>query len=184
MAGLARAAASTDRRAWSGSRNVWTIGPEPETRKTSPFIAKIAMTKRSEIIREALDWRGTPFVHGQRTKGAGCDCIGFVWGVGETTGALKVDPDKVKPFLGYNRRPGLGKLVKALNTFLVRIENKDANAGDVALYSFKGEPTHVGILLGNGDLIEQNNKTRKVDKASMSSRLTLFGFWRYPGLIE
>jgi len=34
--------------------------------------------KRTEIVREALSWIGTPFMHGARIKGVGAECGSFI----------------------------------------------------------------------------------------------------------
>ncbi len=49
------------------------------------------MTKREEIVTEALEWVGTPRVKGGMVKGAGCDCGTLILGVLQNCGVIPVD---------------------------------------------------------------------------------------------
>ncbi len=51
------------------------------------------MTTRADIIREARDWVGVPYLDQHKTK-AGCDCIGLILGV---AGVLGVPPHYPAP---------------------------------------------------------------------------------------
>lgn len=37
--------------------------------------------ERADIVAAARSWIGTPYVHQQSLKGAGCDCLGLIRGV-------------------------------------------------------------------------------------------------------
>lgn len=39
------------------------------------------MATRQEIVDETRSWVGTPYVHQQAVKNAGCDCVGLLCGV-------------------------------------------------------------------------------------------------------
>ena len=47
---------------------------------------------RSDIVREAKTWRGTPFHHKGRIKGTGVDCGGFIYEVFKTVTGLPHEP--------------------------------------------------------------------------------------------
>ena len=39
------------------------------------------MFTAEDVVTEARDWIGTPYIHQQRTKGAATDCIGLIYGL-------------------------------------------------------------------------------------------------------
>jgi cell wall-associated NlpC family hydrolase len=104
------------------------------------------MVTEADIAAEAWTWLGTPVAHGQRLKGVGCDCIGYVGGVGFATGALPPLEQLrgLARFAGYSRQPD-GRLRAALDEYLVPAE---PGPGRVVLMEFlRGQPQHLGILV-------------------------------------
>ena len=65
------------------------------------------MVSRIKAVREARTWLDTPFHHQASVKGAGCDCIGLIKGVGVTLGLVDYDPAsaKAKSFANYSMMP-------------------------------------------------------------------------------
>jgi len=48
---------------------------------------------REDIVKEALSWRGTPYLRGGRIKGVGCDCATFILEVFRAVGHVTPDDD-------------------------------------------------------------------------------------------
>ena len=46
----------------------------------------------SAVVGEARAWIGTPYIHQQAAKGAGCDCLGLVRGVWR--GVIGSEPER------------------------------------------------------------------------------------------
>lgn len=106
------------------------------------------------IIAESLQWIGTPWYHNQSKKGIGCDCVGFLVGVGVQVGFLP--PDFVLE--NYNRIPRNDFLVKSLDSLLTRVTGEIIK-GDVLVFRKAGVITHVGFYLGSGEMVhaDQNH---------------------------
>lgn len=108
------------------------------------------MTTRADVVAEARTWIGTRFHHQAALKGVGCDCVGLVMGVGIALGLLPADftaRPEFAPFLGYSRVPsGDAMLASAFSTFAHQIRDADAGPGDVVMFRFQGDPSHVAIL--------------------------------------
>lgn len=51
---------------------------------------------RAAIVAEARSWIGTPYHHGGRVKGVGCDCGTLIAGVYERTGIIA--PGEIDPY--------------------------------------------------------------------------------------
>ncbi len=47
---------------------------------------------QQKILTEAKEWGGTPWQHNQISKGKGCDCIRFPFGVAINVGIKLIDP--------------------------------------------------------------------------------------------
>ena len=76
-----------------------------------------------------------------RIKGQAVDCIGVVVGVARSLGLTVHD---VK---GYGRIPSNGQLQQGLEKHLMRVPNREMEAGDILLMRFSREPHHVAITL-------------------------------------
>ena len=99
---------------------------------------------RQALIKEAREWRGTPWIHHQKAKGFGTDCLGFILGVADAIG-IHYDP-----IANYNRIPaGDGMLVEFQRQFY-QVESRDRQPGDVGLIRFSGIPHHCVIFSDRG----------------------------------
>jgi NlpC/P60 family putative phage cell wall peptidase len=115
----------------------------------TPVIAPIG----ERIVTEAIEWIGTPWHHGQSKKGIGCDCVGFLAGVGVSVGFLSPD----FTLENYERIPRNNFLVKSLDRYLVRVEGKP-DIGDVLVFKRAGVITHVGIYAGKEVYLHADTK--------------------------
>ena len=112
------------------------------------------------IESHARAWVGTPFLHQGRKKQVGCDCIGLVIGVLVEVGILFNGKSPLElDMRDYTMQPDGKRLLAALSRYLVPVEMKNMQAGDVALMRFEREPQHVGILGGgeNSSLTQARN---------------------------
>lgn len=105
------------------------------------------MTTRADIVEEAREWIGTPFVHQQQLRGVGCDCIGLVSGVAQALGLPEADRwrNDIR-FRGYGREPMTGMLRQAVAEYLDPVSGRP-QPGDVLLFQFQGLPMHFAILV-------------------------------------
>src|ERR1700682_1205564 len=81
------------------------------------------MVTRAQIVAEARSWLGTPFLHQNSMKAAGCDCIGLIRGVFREVG-LKSAPEKLKQascYSGYSSTPDGVMFKEACDLFMVPI---------------------------------------------------------------
>jgi cell wall-associated NlpC family hydrolase len=112
-----------------------------------------SLVTREAIVAEARDWIGTPFHHQAFRKGAGCDCIGLVAGVGL---ALGIDGARewhdCEACHQYGRPPNPRFLVEMANRFLVRREIGNWRLADILVMSFEREPMHFAIVSGRDPL--------------------------------
>ena len=97
-----------------------------------------------EIIAAARACIGTPFLHQGRQPGVGLDCAGVAVHVAGALGCELIDQ------AGYGRQPAHGMLEAMLDAqpCLQGVTDDAAQAGDVLLMRFKGEPQHLAILAG------------------------------------
>lgn len=100
---------------------------------------------RSNIIAEAREWIGTPYHHQAMLKGVGCDCVGFVVGVGIRSGALDITDNDIKSYSGYGRVPNPSHMRKHMERFLV--ETDEPEIGDIIWLQWRHNlPMHLAIL--------------------------------------
>lgn len=102
---------------------------------------------RNEIVLQAREWLGTPFVHQGRLKNEGCDCLGLIMGVASELG-LKINNIPISEYdeKNYPRVPDGKKLQEKLSEILFKKEKFNAKAGDIFLMNFGGNPQHMGIF--------------------------------------
>ncbi len=107
------------------------------------------------ILEAARLWLGTPYVHQQSTRGAGCDCLGLLRGVWRDL--YGAEPEPCPPYALDWAAAGRDTLREAADRWL----RPDAAEGPgvVALYRLGSGPlaTHCGILTGDARLIHASN---------------------------
>ena len=112
------------------------------------------MVTRTEVINEALEWKGTPWFNGQSVKGIGCNCTGFLEGVGKNTKFL--DPNfKLENQPRFAREESL---ILALDKILIPDDNLDP-ANIIAIKRL-GILSHVGIVLNDNEFIHSSEQNR------------------------
>jgi len=109
------------------------------------------MIKREQVVKEALSWIGTPYVHQASLKLIGVDCIGLIRGVARGVGLE--DPfvcGKAREFEGYSQYPNPTLLTLACEEFMTRVKISEATLADVLVFNFVdrgiSQPQHFGII--------------------------------------
>lgn len=136
--------------------------------------------ERREIIEEALSWKGTPYHHMGRVKGAGVDCGMFLLEVFERARLIEHIEIPYYPFdiaansenplyLDWIRR--YGKEV-----------SREAIPGDVIIYRFPGSkvPHHAAILIDEEYIIHSYLKQGVVlsnRRGYQRYEIGVFSFW-------
>jgi len=116
------------------------------------------------LIEEARSWVGTPWVHNQRSKGFGVDCVQLVMACGVKVGlSFEVD--------NYERVPRGNSLRANLESKLTEIPIKEIVSGNVLLFAIGGLETHVGFYT-DGGLIHADQRAGKVVEISS------LGYWK------
>lgn len=115
---------------------------------------------RKEVIKNAEDWLGTPYRWGGEKK-SGADCSGFVQSVFYESGIK----------LPRTSRQQYKKAVK--------ISQITAQAGDLVFFSNGSRISHVGIYLGNNQMIHSSSTygviKQSLNKKYYKNRLAGFG---------
>jgi NlpC/P60 family putative phage cell wall peptidase len=102
---------------------------------------------RDAVVGVARGWIGTPYVHQQAVRGAGCDCLGLVRGVWrEVRGA---EPEAVPAYTpDWSEAAGDERLWQAARRWLREIAAPEP--GDVLLFRMRSGAVakHLGIMSG------------------------------------
>ncbi len=136
------------------------------------------MITAAQLIDEALTWINTPFQANQSCKGAGADCIGVIAGIARNCGiSIQYRND-------YPMRPD-GSLRRELNAQMTQI-NFGIQDADVLMMTFEGEPHHVGMYVGNGQLLHSYMQVRKCIAQPFTKywRDRVIGVYRFRELIN
>lgn len=143
------------------------------------------MTTRAEVVNEARRWIGTRYRHQASLCGVGCDCVGLLVGVARTLGLA---PDDVREFdlsyRGYGRQPDPDMLLEAAGRFLVPVEEDQQQPGDIALFRFKLDPQHFGILSADDYVIHAFALSRKVCETRLDETWSarIVRFYQFRGI--
>lgn len=109
---------------------------------------------RSEIVRVARSWIGTPYHHQASLAGVGTDCIGLVRGVWRSL--YGTEPAALPPYTrDWAEASGRETLLEAAREHLVEIERARARPGDVLVFRLRTSlpAKHVAILATNATMI-------------------------------
>jgi NlpC/P60 family putative phage cell wall peptidase len=149
---------------------------------------KRPLPSRDEIVAEAREWIGTPYLHLQREKGRFADCVGLVIGVARRFGLGDYrkrdyretpDPDHMNENLLHNLDP---------------IEPRSVQPGDILWFALnhpalrKPIPRHLAILAnhpeGGLSIIHAYAEAGRVVEHRYSAkwRRRLYGAFRYRGI--
>ncbi|MFC6760109.1 NlpC/P60 family protein [Sulfitobacter porphyrae] len=100
----------------------------------------------SRIVEAARGWIGTPYVHQQASKGAGCDCLGLLRGVWREV--LGAEPEAVPAYsMDWSEPQGEELLWAAALRHLRARPLEQARAGDVLLFRMRAGSVakHLGL---------------------------------------
>lgn len=95
---------------------------------------------RQDIVNYALQFKGNPYVYGGNSLTKGVDCSGFTQQIMKHFG------------VSINRTAS----TQAKNG--TRISKTELLPGDLVFYGYKGKISHVGLYMGNGQVIHANNR--------------------------
>lgn len=136
---------------------------------------------RAGVVAEALSWRGTPFHHGARVKGAGVDCAQLLIAAFLAAGVAAPAFERYPPtwFLHHSRE----RLLEVIRAACVLAPRDGLLPGDIALFRFGRAVSHGAIVVepdpltvvhafaGRGVLVE------KATAGTMLGR-RIIGAWR------
>ena len=106
------------------------------------------MNTRTDIVRQARTWLGTPFHHQARLKGKGCDCLGLIVGVVDELGLKDKHGQPLAGYdeVTYSKEPDGAYLTEKLKALLDEVPIAEAQAGDLALFKVRENPQHMAFL--------------------------------------
>lgn len=122
------------------------------------------MAIRDKIIKEALDWVNTPFLHQARVKGQGVDCAQLTLGIALNVGLVsRSDVIKVPqyPIQLANLREEI--LLHTLESFgCEEIKLEKAKPGDILVFKYGRIHSHLGILIEKNRFVHAFAKGSKI----------------------
>lgn len=110
------------------------------------------MRSSAEIVAEARSWVGTPYIHQQRLKGAGVDCVGLILGVGRALDLIDpaLDAQFWARFGGYTRTPNPAKMRQGVELYLDSLNLPRTAAppdGAVGWFEWREDlPMHLAVM--------------------------------------
>jgi len=134
-------------------------------------------------VLEARAWLDTPFHHQASVKGAGCDCIGLIKGVGTTLKLVDYDPasTQAQSFANYSMLPNSRRMREGLATWLVEIPVAEAMLADIYFMAWGREPQHVALVTDKGIIHSYSGVGKVVEHALDESwRRRIVAAYRYP----
>lgn len=128
--------------------------------------------ERTDIIRVARSWIGTPYIHQASVKGVGCDCLGLLRGVWRELHGN--EPEEAPPYSpDWADATGEESLYKALARHFREIDRRDAAPGDIALFRMlpNAPAKHCGILASNphGPTLIHARQNKQVSEEAFSN---------------
>lgn len=122
---------------------------------------------RASVVREALEWRYTPYHVGGRLKGVGVDCGTFLAEVYERAGIIS--HVEIQTYRGdeHLHSPEEEYLALILQ-FAHEIKPGTQKDGDVALWKFGKRLSHSGIIVGWPLIVHATRLEKKVWRCDVS----------------
>lgn len=137
------------------------------------------------MVTAARRWIGTPYVHGQSTFMAGCDCLGLVRGVWRDM--FGTEPEKPHSYTADWAEIGkTEELLAAARRNLTEVPIEAAQPGSVLLFRWRpGLPAkHCGIVSAPGRIIHAYQRHFVHEIALPSSwKRKVAGAFDFPGVV-
>ena len=112
-----------------------------------------SLSRRQKIVNYALQFLGNPYVWGGTSLTNGCDCSGFTMRVMEEFGV------SLPHYSGSQAQ--LGK----------KVSSAEMRPGDLVFYSNSGgRINHVGIYIGNGQIVNAASRRSGIKISSWNYR--------------
>jgi NlpC/P60 family putative phage cell wall peptidase len=114
--------------------------------------------RRSDIVRAARAWIGTPYAHQCSTLGAGCDCLGLVRGVWRA--CVGPEREEIGPYTpDWAEASGEERLAQAAFRHLAPVAVDAFGPGDVLLFRWRdGAPAkHCAIASSPASMIHAHD---------------------------
>lgn len=99
------------------------------------------MTTRQQIVAEAREWLGTPWVHQHQAKGVAVDCAQLVIAIAQRFGLAPAD----FTLNDYGRNPD-GTITRLCNEYADPVKQEDMQPGDIVVVAVEHQPQHMGIV--------------------------------------
>ncbi len=118
---------------------------------------------RTDIIRAARGWLGTPWKHQASCRGAGVDCIGLIAGVAAECGSIEAQRFLSTPeWRCYGRDPDPAFMFSVADELMERIPRTDALPADVLVFRCGRHPMHFGWSAPDDGLVHAWAGARRV----------------------
>jgi len=140
---------------------------------------------RKDVVKEALSWVDTPFVHQARVKHVGVDCAGLLECVGVE---LKSDGYQDYEFFTNYPKDPTGLLEKHLDKHCQRVSNGVLKPGRLILFSFsrnrKGQ--HLAIHVGNNKMVHAYSPAKHVQISTVTNawKHRIVGVYDFKGVTD
>ena len=112
----------------------------------------------SGMVKQALSYRGMPYIMGAASPNRGFDCSGLIYYMLRQR--------------GYNPP----RTAEGLSHFGIAVSRSDLQPGDILLFAntYKRGISHAGIYMGNGQFVHAANHSRGVSTNALSGTLLRF----------
>ncbi len=105
------------------------------------------MRAKQDIVDEAREWLGTPYIHQASVRGAGADCLGLLRGVWRDV--VGHEPETVPVYsMDWSEPQGEERMWAAARRHLIEKSPGDMAPGDVLLFRMRDAAVakHLGIV--------------------------------------
>lgn len=141
-------------------------------------------SSRDRVLRIALEWKGTPYLHQGSVKGVAADCLGFVRGVrAEYVGEDVLDRPDYSP--SWGEADNDERLLKAAAKYLTPVDYPRWKPGDVLVFrvKFAKSAKHCAIAIDDRTMLHAvgNRAVIETGIGAWSSRVA--GVFKFPGVI-
>ena len=141
---------------------------------------------RSQIVRLAREWTGTPYHHQASIRGVGVDCLGLVRGVWRELYGWEAEQPPA-----YSRdwaeASGIEAMLESAGRHLIQIETSQLMPGDVVVFRLRAHcvAKHAAIVTANAAMIHAIEGA-PVTEVALSAwwRRRIAGAFQFPCVVE
>ena len=138
----------------------------------------LTQEQKTNLNNELQSWLGTKWVHNQACKGVGADCVQFIVEAVKNVNLLPQSYKTRKYDKDWAMHNARSILREEICKVAEKVDTKEIQEGDIVLFMTGRTSGHIGVYLGNNQLIHSHIQNGVSIAEFSNINTTIESIWR------